>query len=481
MGARNRVGPRLQSEVGQVVEFLRLEHLFRAPAEQDAPAVPIRGVPGVDLERDRSTHRCREELRAVGGPEHHRPAIHPMGHREHDGLTGVDEGDPSDCGGVHEGPTSVGVEHLETLMVEDGVGARVHDLSVGPPRGRRQGRRSRAGYGGHVSSDGARAAFDANPDAVLIVGADGVITEANPAAHLLFGYAPTELIGLGVEHLVPELSRHRHAQLRQGYEAHPLPRPMGLGMGLMCERADGTNLPVEISLSPLGDGRSTVATVRDVTDRLVDRNEARRSIARLELLEDRERIARDLHDMVIQRLFASGMSLQAVAVIAEPAEVAERIMTTIDELDDTIREIRNTIFELHLQRRPAPSERLANLVADRREALGFEPSMSLTGDIDRLPSDMTDDLLATLAEALSNVARHAAAGSVSITVERRTGSLCLLVVDDGCGMPAEPNPGHGLSNILWRAANHGGPCTWRPAEGGGTAMEWQVPVIDDHT
>ena len=404
-----------------------------------------------------------------------------MGHREHDGLTGVNEGDPSNCGGVHEGPTGLGVEHLETLMVEDGVGARVHDLSVGPPRGRRQGRRSRAGYGGHVSSDGARAAFDANPDAVLIVGADGVITEANPAAHLLFGYAPTELIGLGVEHLVPELSRHRHAQLRHGYEAHPLPRPMGLGMGLMCERADGTNLPVEISLSPLGDGRSTVATVRDVTDRLVDRNEARRSIARLELLEDRERIARDLHDMVIQRLFASGMSLQAVAAIAEPAEVAERIMTTIDELDDTIREIRNTIFELHLQRRPAPTERLANLVADRREALGFEPSMSLSGDIDRLPADMTDDLLATLAEALSNVARHAAAGSVSITVERRTGSLCLLVVDDGCGMPAEPNPGHGLSNILWRAANHGGRCTWRPAEGGGTAMEWQVPVIDDHT
>lgn len=476
MGSRNRIGPWLEAEVRQVVEFVGIEDFLGATPKQHAPTAVISGIPRINLEGDRSPHRSGEQFRTVGGSKHDRVPINPVGHREHDRLTGVDKGDPANGGGVQQRPAGVVIEYFEALMVADGIGASVHASSVRPWPTPRQGRWSRHRYGGRVSSDGARVAFEANPDAVLIVGADGVISEANPAAHLLFGYGPTELIGLAVEQLVPEMSRHRHVELRQGYEAHPLPRPMGLGMGLMCERADGTNVPVEISLSPLGDGGSTIATVRDVTDRLADRNEARRSVARLELLEDRERIARDLHDMVIQRLFASGMSLQAVAAIAEPPEVAERIMSTIDELDDTIRDIRNTIFELHLQRRPALSERVANLVADRRDALGFEPELSVTGEIDRLPTDVSDDLLATLAEALSNVGRHAAAETASVAVEHRSGSLSLVVVDDGRGMPAEPNPGHGLSNILWRAANHGGRCTWRPGDGGGTVMEWRVPV-----
>ena len=476
MGSRNRIGPWLEAEVRQVVEFVGIEDFLGATPKQHAPTAVISGIPRINLEGDRSPHRSGEQFRTVGGSKHDRVPINPVGHREHDRLTGVDKGDPANGGGVQQRPAGVVIEYFEALMVADGIGASVHASSVRPWPTPRQGRWSRHRYGGRVSSDGERVAFEANPDAVLIVGADGVISEANPAAHLLFGYGPTELIGLAVEQLVPEMSRHRHVELRQGYEAHPLPRPMGLGMGLMCERADGTNVPVEISLSPLGDGGSTIATVRDVTDRLADRNEARRSVARLELLEDRERIARDLHDMVIQRLFASGMSLQAVAAIAEPPEVAERIMSTIDELDDTIRDIRNTIFELHLQRRPALSERVANLIADRRDALGFEPELSVTGEIDRLPTDVSDDLLATLAEALSNVGRHAAAETASVAVEHRSGSLSLVVVDDGQGMPAEPNPGHGLSNILWRAANHGGRCTWRPGDGGGTVMEWRVPV-----
>lgn len=460
----------------QVVELVGIKDLLGATPKQHAPAGVTSGIPGVHLECDRSPHRSGKQFRTVRGSKHDRVPVNPVSHGEHDRLTGVDKGDPADGGGVQPRPTGVVIEHLKALMVADRVGASVHASSVRRRFAPRQSRWSRPRYGGPMSPDGSRVAFEANPDAVLIVGADGVISEANPAAHLLFGYGPTELIGLTVEQLVPEMSRHRHVELRQGYEAHPLPRPMGLGMGLMCERADGTNVPVEISLSPLGDGGSTIATVRDVTDRLADRNEARRNVSRLELLEDRERIARDLHDMVIQRLFASGMSLQAVAAIAEPAEVAERIMFTIDELDDTIRDIRNTIFELHLQRRPALSEQLANLIADRSDALGFEPKLSVTEEIDRLPADLSDDLLATLAEALSNVGRHATAGSASVTVEQRSGSLSLVVVDNGRGMPAGPNPGHGLSNILWRAANHGGRCTWRPADGGGTVMEWQVPV-----
>ena len=335
-------------------------------------------------------------------------------------------------------------------------------------------------YGCVVAPELTRAVFEANPDAVLIVAADGMILDANPMAHEMFHYEPAALIGQPVEILVPEMSRHRHIDLRSGYVDQAIARPMGLGMGLMAQRADGSNIPVEISLSPTSDrdGVVTIATVRDVTDRLADRSESRRNASRLQLLEDRERIGRDLHDMVIQRLFAAGMSLQAVAAIAEPESVAERIMGTIDALDDTIRDIRNTIFELHLRRDPAPSERLGNLIDDRSELLGFRPSISVTREIDDLSSELIDDLLATLAEALSNAIRHAGASAVDVTIERQSRGLCLRVTDDGVGMPDDPTGGHGLSNILWRAANHGGRCVWSPADGGGTVMEWHVPIVN---
>jgi PAS domain S-box-containing protein len=324
----------------------------------------------------------------------------------------------------------------------------------------------------------ARAAFDANPDAVLIVDASGVIVQANRAAHDMFLHADQSLAGQSVEVLVPEMNRQRHVAQRAGYAARPLSRPMGLGQGLMAERADGSNIPVEISLSPIEvDGAvATIATVRDVTDRLIDRSEARRNAARLEMMEERERIGRDLHDMVIQRLFAAGMSLQAVAPLVSAPTATERIIAIIDELDDTIRDIRNTIFELHLRRRPAASERLRDLIGDRAELLGFEPGLAIEGEIDDLPTDLADDLLAAIGESLSNATRHARANSVMVHVERQPRQLCVRVSDDGVGMPTDPQPGHGLSNLLWRAANHGGRCTWRPRDGGGTVVEWQVPL-----
>ena len=330
-----------------------------------------------------------------------------------------------------------------------------------------------------MAPDFYRTAFEANPDAVLVVDGDGTIVDANLVAHEMFRYAVGSLAGSSVDILVPELSRHRHRSMRDGFAERPTTRPMGLGMGLMAERADGTNIPVEISLSPVhfADEHVVIATVRDVTDRLADRSESRRNAARLELLEDRERIGRDLHDMVIQRLFAAGMSLQAVASVAEPESVADRIMGTIDALDDTIRDIRNTIFELHLRREPAPSERLTNLIHDRSQPLGFTPTMSVVGEIDDLVSELIDDLLATLAEALSNAIRHAQANAVDIVIERRDASLCLRVADDGIGMPDDTPPGNGLNNILWRAANHGGRCGWFSGETGGTVMEWHIPLI----
>lgn len=331
-----------------------------------------------------------------------------------------------------------------------------------------------------MAPDLAEAAFEVNPDALIVVDQHGLIVAANPATYSLFGHAPGSLIGRSVEVLVPAGLHGVHERHRAQYGRHPGSRPMGIGLGLSGQRADGSEVPVEISLSPIATGTvaGTIATVRDVTERLVDRTALRSSNDRLQLLEERERIGRDLHDMVIQRLFATGMSLQAVADLAEPDDVRERIIAAVDELDDTIRDIRNTIFALQRRGAATLAERVEQLVVERSGALGFEPLLHIAGSLDQVALPLADDLLATLGEALSNVARHANATSVYITIDRHAGALTLRVVDDGVGMDAEPVNGRGLTNMLWRAANAGGRCRIEPAQPRGTELEWRVPLVD---
>ena len=187
---------------------------------------------------------------------------------------------------------------------------------------------------------------------------------------------------------------------------------MGTGLQLFAHHASGDMFPVEVSLSPcaIDDELHTIATVRDVSDR-------QESAAEMAMLQDRERIARDLHDMVIQRLFAAGMNLQAVQGSAQPAMVAQRIATTINELDDTIRELRAAIFRLgqHSERRSL-SAQITELVHERSRHLGFEPALRLVGDLDSLPDFIADQLVATVTEGLSNVVRHARATAAVVRI-----------------------------------------------------------------
>jgi PAS domain S-box-containing protein len=319
-------------------------------------------------------------------------------------------------------------------------------------------------------SELAAALLDASPDGLMLVENDGTISRANPSAAAIFGRE--DLAGCSVDELVPEEHRPGHVRHRARYIAHPTIRPMGTGLRLFAQHADGTMFPVEISLSPVPiDGRmATIAAVRDVTDRQV-------AESHLALLRDRERIARDLHDMVIQRLFASGMSLQAVAKEAQSPIVAERIADTIDDLDATIRELRAAIFQLggHERDRSVGS-RLAELIADRRAQLGFDPDIHTSGAIDDLPEHVVDQLLATVSEAMSNVARHADASMVMIQIERRDDELELRIADDGQGLPAKPKEGGGLTNMMWRAAELGGTCSVGAADPVGTVVSWSVPI-----
>lgn len=194
------------------------------------------------------------------------------------------------------------------------------------------------------------------------------------------------------------------------------------------------------------------------------------------ILEDRERIARDLHDVVIQRLFATGMQLQAAARLSGRPEVTERVNAAVDGLDETIRDIRSAIFEL---RTPVAAElrsEIRELVAGAAEQLGFRPGLELVGPLDAsVPTEIRPDLLAVLREALSNVVRHAAASAVEILVQARGGTLTVRVADDGRGMPDDVRTS-GLKNLQARAERLGGTFEVRPNEPKGTLVEWCVPL-----
>jgi two-component system, NarL family, sensor histidine kinase DevS len=322
------------------------------------------------------------------------------------------------------------------------------------------------------SDELAAALLHSSPDGVLLVDAEGVIRLANPVAASLFGRSIDDLVGSSVEELVPDEFRRRHARHRAQYAAHPGTRPMGTGLHLFGQAADGSMFPVEISLSTVAiDGEiQTIAAIRDVTDR-------QESASQMAMLRDRERIARDLHDMVIQRIFAAGMNLQAVQGSAQPPMVAERIATTINDLDDTIHELRAAIFRLGQQgERRSLSAQVTELVHDRSRHLGFEPLLRLSGDIDDLPDFIADQLVATVTEGLSNVVRHADATSVEIRIECSKNRLSLVIDDNGKGLPSAPKRSGGLSNMMWRAAELGGSCTVGPSEPSGTRLHWRVPT-----
>ena len=200
----------------------------------------------------------------------------------------------------------------------------------------------------------------------------------------------------------------------------------------------------------------------------------------LALVEDRERIARDLHDTVIQRLFATGMALQGSSrlVRSDPEAAVSRIERAVDDLDLTVKHIRTAIFGLGEAHRDADSlrNRVLSLAREATGPLGFEPRVLLDGPLDTgVDERIAVELVATLREALSNVARHARASRVEVDVLVQ-GDVCLRVVDDGVGPPGDDTPrGKGLPNMAARAANLGGSLELRRGEPSGTVLEWRAP------
>jgi PAS domain S-box-containing protein len=443
---------------------------------------------------------------------------------------------------------------------------------------------------------------DAAPDGIVMADERGRILFANRRTEELFGYGREQLLGRSVEELLPEPLRQVHRAHRTRYRVEPRRRSMGAGLMLFARRSDGTEFPVEISLSPLetSEGLRVVAVVRDVTERVAAEREQREvrealdvtrdallivdaetlrftyandgassqvgytqgellrmtmlditpelterelrellgplergertslvfttvhrhrdgsdipveilvqaipgesdrptryvKIARdvrerleaeerlhraeqhLRVVEDRERIARDLHDIIIQKLFAAGMTIQGVVARTADPEHGRRLAGVVDELDETIREIRSVIFSLQADSHDTSGVRaeVLRIVDDEREALGCEPRIRFDGPVDAMDERVAVELLPTLREALSNVAKHAGASSVEVVVDCGE-AVTLRVLDNGRGMPATLSEGHGLPNVSERAEKLGGHCRVSSRLDGGTALEWAVP------
>ncbi|MGM9440640.1 GAF domain-containing protein [Streptomyces sp. CL12] len=209
---------------------------------------------------------------------------------------------------------------------------------------------------------------------------------------------------------------------------------------------------------------------------LAERRQAAQQIA---LLEDRDRIARDLHDLAIQRLFATGMTLQSAGRFIEHPEASERVLRAVDDLDETIKIIRSTIFGLRAREGAAASGLRARVVRVAGEAapvLGFAPSVRMEGLVDTdVPGEIADHVVAVLSESLTNIARHAHADRAEVLLAADGHEVRLRVRDNGVGIPSGGRRS-GLRNMAERAERLGGSLDVAKTEGGGATLEWRVPL-----
>jgi signal transduction histidine kinase len=224
------------------------------------------------------------------------------------------------------------------------------------------------------------------------------------------------------------------------------------------------------------DDRALLTSFADHAALALDRAQAVSDREELAVTSDRERIARDLHDVVIQRLFAIGMQLQAASLRGATDDVRERLEQAVLDLDGTIRDVRTTIFQLQTHGSGSLRADLRTLVGDYVPVLGFSPTVRTSGPVDTaVTGPLRDQLLPVLREALSNVARHAHATRAEVQLMVSDGDLCLVVQDDGVGM--HPDASHsGLRNARRRADALGGVLELADAEPQGTVLRWRVPL-----
>ncbi|WP_327111136.1 GAF domain-containing sensor histidine kinase [Streptomyces sp. NBC_01341] len=245
------------------------------------------------------------------------------------------------------------------------------------------------------------------------------------------------------------------------------------GVLLLVRRKGGTAFTSE-EYGPLEEFTRLVSLAMELAER-------RKDAEQVALLEDRDRIARDLHDLAIQRLFATGMTLQGALRFVTHPQAEQRLRRAVDDLDATIKIIRSTIFGLRAHQtgsslRQGLRSRIAQAVEASSGPLGFRPALRVDGLVEtRVPVALADHAVAVLVEALSNVFRYARAHSVDVHLTVSTDRLTLTVTDDGIGIP-ENARFSGLNNIRERAQMAGGEVKIGVPSSGGTRLVWTAPL-----
>jgi PAS domain S-box-containing protein len=328
-----------------------------------------------------------------------------------------------------------------------------------------------------------RAVFEAAPNGIVIVDEAGTIRDVNPSAERMFGYTREELLGAGVEQLVPEPSREIHRAERRAYIGAPRARPMGVGLELKGRRKDGTEVPVEISLSPMetGHGRFVIAIVHDMTERARLRAFGAGALQAAE--DERLRIARDLHDDTAQRLAALLVRLR----VARDAE-GERHEQFLDDLHEEILDTADAVRRIARGLRPPSLDEVGFEAAIRtlarsiRETHGLRVEVEAAPDMieTRLRPDAELALYRIVQEALSNVVRHARATKARVTLQRSEDRMVVTVEDDGRGFEPRQSTdvggrGLGLVGMAERARFLGGRFGIESANGEGTRVIVEIP------
>lgn len=267
--------------------------------------------------------------------------------------------------------------------------------------------------------------------------------------------------------------------------AAPWPAPVPAGPALISPLAAGDTLHGVLVVAqeagragPAEEDVPLLASFAGQAALAMERARGQEERELLVVLEDRERIARDLHDVVIQRLFATGLQLQSAAPLGVRPEVVKRINAAVDDLDATIRDIRRTIFELRSPVSAVLRSEVSEAVDAAAGSLGFRPELRVVGPLDSaVPDEVRPDLLAVLREALSNTVRHARASQVSVEIRVDAERLTLTVTDDGVGTDPTAARG-GLINLRERAEQWGGEFQLGAAAPQGTVVRWSVPLLD---
>lgn len=335
-----------------------------------------------------------------------------------------------------------------------------------------------------LSPGQARAVCEAAPDGILVVDEDGRIRHANRKLEELFGYSREELEGQEVEVLVPERDRSGHRRERREYAEDPRTRPMGVGLELLGRRKDGSEFPVEISLSPIPDqGRETrvVAIVRDVSERR--RLEEFGTGALRSAEEERRRIARELHDDTAQRLATLMIRLR----LMERAKDLDAREELLEEIRQELLETSEAVRRMARGLRPPALEEVGVVAAVRsharsvEETTGLEVELEIEPVADGLEEEAQLALYRIVQEALSNVVRHADASRAVIHMRLREDRLVAQVEDDGRGFePDDVSPGRmdrlGLIGMEERAALVDGTVRVDSSPGEGTRVRLEIPV-----